>query len=203
MLVDSTPSRPDVPQPADIKTMAVADATHLERYCRHACRRRSAGHGRVAFAAALLVGLARGTVEEPAMKETLRPGLSKTRRIVVDKDRTIGFMGEEGRVYGTPYMVMDIEQTCRQLILEHADPGEDSVGTEVSIMHLAPTLLGMTAEIAVTVSAVEGRRVAFDVAAKDELDQICAGTHGRFVVDKAKQVDRLKAKAAKRAGKTG
>lgn len=137
------------------------------------------------------------------MKETLRPGLSKTRRIEVDKDRTIGFMGEEGRVYGTPYMVMDIEQTCRQLVLEHADPGEDSVGTEVAIKHLAPTLLGMAAEITVTVSAVDGRRLAFDVSVRDELDQVCTGTHGRFVVDKAKQFERLKAKAAKRAGKTG
>ena len=132
------------------------------------------------------------------MKESLRPGLSKTVRITVDKDRTIGFMGEEGRVYGTPFMVMDIEQTCRKLVLEHADEGEDTVGTEVSIKHLAPTLLGMTAEITVTVTAAEGRRLAFEVSAKDELDQICTGTHGRFVVDKAKQFERLKAKAAKR-----
>jgi fluoroacetyl-CoA thioesterase len=131
------------------------------------------------------------------MKESLRPRLSKTARITVDKDRTIGFMGEEGRVYGTPYMVMDIEQTCRKLILEHADGGEDSVGIEVAIKHLAATLMGMTAEITVTVAAVEGRKIVFDVSGKDELDQICSGTHSRFVVDKAKQFERLKAKAAK------
>ena len=132
------------------------------------------------------------------MKESLRPGVSKTARITVDKDRTIGFMGEEGRVYGTPFMVMDIEQTCRKLILEHADEGEESVGTEVNIKHLAATPLGMTAEITVTVTAVDGRRVAFEVSGKDEFDPICSGTHGRFVVDKAKQFERLKAKAAKR-----
>ena len=50
------------------------------------------------------------------MKESLRPGVSRVSRIEVDRDRTIGFMGEEGRVYGTPYLVRDIEQTCRQLI---------------------------------------------------------------------------------------
>ena len=133
------------------------------------------------------------------MKDSLRPGVSKTARIKVDRDRTIGFMGEEGRVYGTPYLVRDIEMTCRQLILEHGDAGEDSVGTEVSIKHLAPTLLGMTAEITVAVAAVEGRKVSFTVSAKDELDQICTGTHGRFVVDTAKTVERLKAKAAKLA----
>ena len=75
------------------------------------------------------------------MKASLRPGVSRTNRIVVDRDRTIGFMGEEGRVYGTPYLVRDIEHTCRDLLLEHADPGEDSVGIDVAIKHLAPTLL--------------------------------------------------------------
>lgn len=137
------------------------------------------------------------------MKNSLRPGVSRVNRIEIDRGRTIGFMGEEGRVYGTPYLVMDIEQTCRKLILEHADAGEDSVGTDVSIQHLAPTLPGMQVEISVTVEAVEGRKVRFAVAARDELDQICTGTHGRFVVDTAKTVERLKAKAAKRAAKAG
>ena len=131
------------------------------------------------------------------MKESLRAGVSLVNRVQVDRDRTIGFMGEEGRVYGTPYLVRDIEMTCRQLILDHGDAGEDSVGTDVSIKHLAPTLLGMTAEITATVSAVEGRKVTFTVTAKDDLDQICSGSHGRFVVDVGKTVERLKAKAAK------
>jgi len=131
------------------------------------------------------------------MKETLRPGVSRTNKITIDKERTIGFMGEEGRVYSTPNLVRDIEHTCRDLILEHGDAGEDSVGIEVSLRHLAPTLPGMMAEITVTVSAVEGRKVTFDVAAKDNIEAISAGTHSRFVVDKVKTVERLKAKAAK------
>ena len=133
------------------------------------------------------------------MKESLRAGVSLVNRVQVDRDRTIGFMGEEGRVYGTPYLVRDIEMTCRQLILDHGDAGEDSVGTDVSIKHLAPTLLGMTAEITATVSAVAGRKVVFEISAKDDLDQICSGSHGRFVVDVGKTVERLKAKAAKGA----
>jgi len=133
------------------------------------------------------------------MKESLRPGVRRVNRIEIDRDRTIGFMGEEARVYGTPYLVLDIEHTCRDLILEHADVGEDSVGTEVAIKHLAPTLLGMTVEISVAVTAVEGRKIAFEVSAKDTLDTICTGTHGRFVVDVNKTIERLKAKAAKRA----
>ena len=75
-----------------------------------------------------------------------------------------------------------------------------TVGTEIAIKHLAPTLLGMSVEITVTVSEVEGRKVSFDVSAKDQIEPICSGTHGRFVVDVGKTIERLKAKAAKRAG---
>jgi predicted thioesterase len=133
------------------------------------------------------------------MKETLRPGAAKTRRLAVDKDRTIGFMGEEGRVYGTPYLVGDIERTCRDLLLEHADAGEDSVGMEVAVRHLAPTLMGMEVEITAKVVGVDGRKVMFEIAAKDEIEPIATSTHTRFVVDVGKTHERLKAKAAKRA----
>lgn len=58
----------------------------------------------------------------------------------------------------------------------------------------------MSVEITVTVTAVEGRRVTFEISAKDAIDQISTGTHGRFVVNVNKTIERLKAKAAKRAG---
>jgi len=133
------------------------------------------------------------------MKPTLQPGITLTRRIDIDDDRTIGFMGEDCRVYATPSLVHDIEHACRDLILEHADAGEDSVGTFVSISHTAATLLGMWAEITVTVTAVEGRRVRFAVSGADPLEPIGEGEHERFVVDVAKTAERLKAKAAKAA----
>ena len=132
------------------------------------------------------------------MKSTLQPGVSSTRRITVDRERTIGFMGEEARVYATPRLVGDIEYTCRDLLLAHLDPGEDSVGVEIALKHLAPSLTGMTVEIGVSVTAVAGRKVSFEVVARDELDEISRGTHVRFVVEVAKTIERLKAKAAKR-----
>jgi len=131
------------------------------------------------------------------MKPSLQPGISLVRRVPVEKEKTIGFMGEEGRVYATPYLIGDIEYTCRTLILEHSEPHEDSVGAEVAIKHLAPTLPGSTVEITATVTAVEGRKVTFAVTAKDEIDNISSGSHVRFVVDKAKTIERLKAKAEK------
>ncbi len=132
------------------------------------------------------------------MKPSLQAGVSFTRRIVVDQPRTISFMGEDARVYATPSMIMDIERTCRDLILQHTDTGEDSVGIEVAVKHLAATLPGMTVEISVKVTGVEGRKVTFEVSAKDEIEAISGGTHARFVVDVGKTVERLKAKAAKR-----
>ena len=133
------------------------------------------------------------------MKQGLRPGVSKIKRLIVDRDRTTGFMGEDGRVYGTPELGRDIEYACREIMLEYADPGEDSVGIEITVRHTAPTLPGMAVEITATVTAVEGRKVIFDVVAKDELEPIGGGTHTRFIVDVAKTYERLKAKAARRA----
>jgi len=133
------------------------------------------------------------------MKPTLRAGLSRIKRITVDRDRTIGFMGEEARVYATPALISDIEYACRDLILEHLDAGEDSLGVEIAVKHSAPTLPGMSVEIAVRVVAVEGRKVTLEATARDELDEIGSGTHGRFVIDVDKAIGRLKHKAARLA----
>jgi fluoroacetyl-CoA thioesterase len=137
------------------------------------------------------------------MKDTFQPGLLRTNRILVDRDRTISFMGEEARVYATPRLISDIEFTCRNFLLEHCDPGEDSVGAEIALRHLAASLLGSTVEITVSVTAVEGRKVVFEVVARDELEQISAGSHTRVVLDLGKRIERLKAKAAKLAALKG
>lgn len=136
------------------------------------------------------------------MKDSLRPGVSKVRRIVVDRGRTISFMGEQGRVYATPELCRDIEQTCREILLEHAQAGEESVGLEIFVRHKAPTLPGMEVEITATVATVEGRKVSFDVVAEDELEPIGEGKHIRFIVDQEKTFERLRAKAAKRAARS-
>jgi fluoroacetyl-CoA thioesterase len=131
------------------------------------------------------------------MKATLKAGLGAARRYPVDRERTIDFMGEKARVYATPMLVRDIEVTCRDLLLEHVDAGEDSVGTRVEIDHLNPTLLGMVVEITATVAEVKGRLVTFDISARDGIDAIARGRHSRFVVDVKATEQRLAAKAAK------
>jgi fluoroacetyl-CoA thioesterase len=127
----------------------------------------------------------------------LKAGLGTTRRFTIDKERTISFMGEELRVYATPSMVLDIERTCRDFLNEHQKDGEDSVGARVEIDHLGPTLLGMWVDVTAKVANVEGPRVTFEVEVKDALDTVGKAKHIRFIVDKARQKQRLEAKAAK------
>lgn len=134
------------------------------------------------------------------MKDSLTPGLSSTRQWVVDRERTIDFMGEDARVYATPMLVRDLEVACRELALAHLDPGEDTVGTRVEVDHLAATLLGMTVRITVTLSEVDGRALTFSIEGHDGVDTIARGVHQRFVVDVAKTAARLAAKAAAAAG---
>ena len=130
------------------------------------------------------------------MKSTLQPGLTQTRTVIIDKPRTIDFMGEDLRVYATPEMVRDMEQTSRLLLLPHLDEGEDSVGLRVEVDHLGPALLGQSIEVAAKVVALEGRKATFEVEARDEAGAIGHGRHVRFVVIKAKSRQRLQAKRA-------
>ncbi len=130
------------------------------------------------------------------MKATLKSGISTKRTFTVDRDSTIGFMGEDARVYATPMLVRDIEVACRDLLLEHLDPGEDSVGTRVDIEHLAPTLEGGDVTIEVTLAELNGRAAVFEVSGKEKEEQICRGRHSRFIVDVAKTKERLKKKRA-------
>ena len=134
------------------------------------------------------------------MSETLKPGLTLTRRIDVDRDRTISFMGDECRVYATPLMLYDVEFACRDLVKEHLEPGKDTVGTRVELDHVGATLLGMWVEITVTLASVNGAAVSFDFTVRDAVEEVARGKHNRFIVGVEKTAQRLKAKAAKAAG---
>lgn len=135
------------------------------------------------------------------MKSSLKPGLSFTKTLTVDESRCIGFMGKESAVYATPRMVSDVEYTCRDMLLEHLDQGEDSVGAHVSIDHLAPTPMGLEVTIEVKIVEIDRRRVTWEFTVKDPLDEVGRGRHVRFVVETAKTRERLAAKRA-RAGLT-
>jgi predicted thioesterase len=106
-------------------------------------------------------------------------------------------MGKEGMVYSTPRMVLDVEYACRDLLLEHLDEGEDSVGAHVSIDHLAATPMGLKVVVEAKIVEVDRRRVTFEFTVRDPVEECGRGKHVRFVVDKAKSAERIAAKRAK------
>jgi fluoroacetyl-CoA thioesterase len=134
------------------------------------------------------------------MSDQLKPGLKATRRVDIDTGRTISFMGDDCRVYSTPNLLYDIEMACRDLLLGHIESGKDSVGTRVELDHTGATLLGMWAEIEVTITEVNGPAVSFEFVARDAVEQVAKGRHSRFVVGIEKTAQRLMGKRAKAMG---
>lgn len=137
------------------------------------------------------------------MRPTLEPGTSRTERITIDRDRTIGFLGEEMRLYSTPSMVRDVEYTCLRLIQEHLDEGESSVGIHIALDHLAATPLGQWVDVEVTVSQVDGRKVTMLAKVRDAVEEVGRGEHVRFVIDVEKHRTRLQKKLERLDGDVG
>jgi fluoroacetyl-CoA thioesterase len=135
------------------------------------------------------------------MKSTLEKNLSFKKTVEIDESRCIGFMGKEGMVYATPKMVSDVEYACRDWLVGHLDAGEDSVGTHVTIDHLAATPLGLQVSIEVKVKEVDRRKVVFEFSVHDPVEECGRGVHVRFVVENAKRNERL-AEKKRKAGLT-
>lgn len=138
------------------------------------------------------------------MKDTLKPGLTAEFNHTVDDTRAISFMGDELRVYATPSIVSDLEYACRDLILEHLDDGQDTVGARVEIDHLKPTPIGMAVRHIVTVEEVKSRSVTCTIEVHDALEKVATARHIRFIVDVArlKKAIAQKREAMKQAGAT-
>ncbi len=130
------------------------------------------------------------------MKSSLIPGVSRSERIVIDRERTIGFLGEAMRIYSTPAMVRDIEYTSLALIEEHLDEGESSVGTRIEADHLGATPMGQEVDVTVTIEEVDGRKVTLSAEVRDALEVVGRGRHRRFVIDTQRHAARLEEKLA-------
>jgi predicted thioesterase len=133
------------------------------------------------------------------MKQTLLAGIAVTKRVLVDEDGCISFMGQENMVYATPRMVSDVEYACRDFLIAHLDAGEDSVGAHVSIDHLGATPPGTEVTIEARVAKVDRRRVTFEFSVRDPVEEVGRGSHVRFVVDIARSRERIAAKRARLA----
>src|SRR4030088_2764429 len=79
-------------------------------------------------------------------------------------------------VFATPVMIMVMENAALNAIRAYLDPGESAVGTAVNVRHLAATPVGHDVTAEAEVTHVDGRRVAFNVKARDETEEIGCGT---------------------------
>jgi fluoroacetyl-CoA thioesterase len=137
------------------------------------------------------------------MKESLKPGLEYELVYRVPESKTVPNLYPEAadfqvmpRVFATGFMVGFIEWACLLCILPHLDwPAEQTVGTHVNLSHSAATPPGMEVRAKVKLVQVDGRRLVFEVEARDEVDVICKGTHERFVINAPKFIERVNAKA--------
>ncbi|MBS1678896.1 MAG: thioesterase [Actinobacteria bacterium] len=110
-------------------------------------------------------------------------------RTVGDRDTAHAFGNEGVYVLGTPALVGWLEDAALAALAPSLTDGLHSVGTAVTMTHLAPTPLGAEVRIRATITAVEGPRVTFDLTARDSLEEISTATHERFVVE-TERIDR-------------
>jgi fluoroacetyl-CoA thioesterase len=92
-------------------------------------------------------------------------------------------------------MITAMENAALNAIRGYLDPGESAVGTAIDVRHLAATPVGHEVTAEAEVTGVDGRRVAFNVKARDEKEEIGRGTHERMVVDLRRLHERLSAKS--------
>ena len=98
------------------------------------------------------------------------------------------------QVFATPMMVTAMENAALNAVRDYLDPGESAVGTLVNVRHLAATPVGHQITAQAEVTKVDGRRIEFNVSARDETEEIGEGTHERMVVDLARLGRKLAAK---------
>ncbi len=98
-------------------------------------------------------------------------------------------------VLSTPNLIGFIERTARDTMAGFLDADERSVGVEIEIRHLAPTLVGATVHCTARVIQVDDRKVSFQVEARDAHELIARGLHQRAVIRTESFTRRVQAKA--------
>jgi fluoroacetyl-CoA thioesterase len=123
------------------------------------------------------------------MKTSLKPGLTHRLNFHVPENKTVPYLYPEApgfrempKVFATGFMVGLFEWACMELLKDHLDPGEGSLGISVAVDHVAPTPPGLTVTVDAECIAVEGRRVSFRVGGHDGVDFIGQGRHQRMIV---------------------
>ena len=122
----------------------------------------------------------------------LEKGLSARSETVVAAGNTAAAMGSgDLGVFATPAMVALMENAAMAAVAPELPEGSTTVGAEMNVTHIKPS--GPGAEITATavLTAVEGRKLTFNVGARDAEGMIGEGVHIRYIVDRAKFMAKL------------
>src|SRR5215469_13114393 len=103
--------------------------------------------------------------------------------IVVAEAHTAPRVGS-GRVHvlATPVMINLMEAAALDCVEALLPDGHQSLGIRLDVTHNAATPVGMRVIATARLVGVDGRRMKFEVAARDEKEPIGGGTHERVIV---------------------
>lgn len=115
----------------------------------------------------------------------IRVGSKGDAAVTVSNSNTAAALGS-GNVpaFGTPALVAIMEKAAVEAVRRQLEPGQETVGSMISVKHLAPTPIGKRVVASAVVTAVEGRKITFSVTASDSVEKVGEGTHERVVVDR-------------------
>jgi predicted thioesterase len=122
----------------------------------------------------------------------LEAGLKNTITLTVTEELTADKVGSGAlKVYSTPMMIAAMENCCLSCVAPYLEEGNTTVGTLVNVTHDAASPLGAVIEVECTLTAVERRKLTFEVAARCADQVIGKGTHERFIVNAEKFMSKL------------
>ena len=97
-------------------------------------------------------------------------------------------------VFATPAMIALMENAAVNAVQAQLEEGQGTVGTLLNVSHDAATPVGMKVWAESVVTAVEGRKVTFEVHAYDERGEIGSGVHERFIIHAEKFMAKTQSK---------
>ena len=126
----------------------------------------------------------------------IKAGIKGKRESLVTKELTAAAVGSGLlEVYGTPYMIALMEETCHTSVEEYLDEGQGTVGISLNVSHVAATPVGMKVYCESRLVEVDGKRLVFNLKAYDEAGLIGEGEHQRFIIDNERFLAKTNAKA--------
>lgn len=123
----------------------------------------------------------------------LEKGLSASSETTVCEQNTAAVMGSgDLPVFATPAMVALMEHAAMKAVAAELEEGATTVGAEMNVTHIKPSGLGAEITATAVLTAVEGRKLTFNVGARDAEGMIGEGVHVRFVVDRTRFMAKVK-----------